>query len=348
MMKNPTIIDVPPARIPELVPLAQQFYAEGDLPGTLDPDVFCQRWAHFLFHGQAILLAAEVDGRLVGSIGAVLTADERDGRLVAHERHWYVTREHRRGPAGIDLFHAFQREARRKGAVRLSMAHLANGLGEKLKPLFLREGFQPAEVHYMRDIEQPGYEVSVIDGFLDHSLEARQRALNLDFKNADWAGKTYRGVAECSALDVDIIQKIEQETGKRCDMKLSFFRSGRQGIDAPTTYIHADNAVPARFAGVLYLTPDHLCRGGTAFWRHKSLFWDRLPPAVPPELADRLNQDGQDEQQWDQTRMVQMKFNRFVMYPTDVFHSRYPKEGFGQTLEDGRLVYVCFFDLQED
>jgi len=148
------IIDLPPARIPEMVPLAREFYDAGDLPGDLDPEVFCDTWARFLFHGVGILLAAECEGQIVGSIGGVLVPDPRDGLMVANEHHWFVTKQYRRGSAGMDLKRAFEAEALRRGADRVTMAHLANKLGEKLAPIFLADGYRPVEVHYIKDFRQ--------------------------------------------------------------------------------------------------------------------------------------------------------------------------------------------------
>jgi hypothetical protein len=49
---------------------------------------------------------------------------------------------------------------------------------------------------------------------------------------------------------------------------------------------------------------------------------------------------------WEQIGMAEMKFNRFVTYPTSLFHSRFPFEAFGSGPQDGRLVWVCFYDIE--
>jgi hypothetical protein len=46
------------------------------------------------------------------------------------------------------------------------------------------------------------------------------------------------------------------------------------------------------------------------------------------------------------TALLPMRFNRFLTYPTCFFHSRYPFEAFGNAPENGRLVWVCFFDKE--
>ena len=344
------IIDLPPARIPELVPLAREFYDAGDLPGDLDPAVFCDTWAYFLFHGVGILLAAECEGQIVGSIGGVLVPDPRDGRLVSNEHHWFVAKDWRRSSAGARLLRTFEAEALRRGAERITMAHLANELGEKLAPIFLANGYRPVEVHYSRDLVQHSAlgHVQVTDSLLEAPQEFLARARRLEFGTHEYAGHEYHGVAlSDDHFDAQIKGAIRSRMNIDPQIRLSFFRIARKGNDEPTAYIHADNAVPAAYAGVLYLTPDNLAHGGTAFWRHRELNWGRLPDFVPTELADRLNADGRDELAWERNGLVRMKFNRFVTYPTNAFHSRYPLEGFGSDADDARLTYVCFFDLED-
>jgi hypothetical protein len=49
---------------------------------------------------------------------------------------------------------------------------------------------------------------------------------------------------------------------------------------------------------------------------------------------------------WTQTGFVPMQFNRFITYPTCFFHSRFPFEAFGTGPEDGRLIWICFYDIE--
>jgi hypothetical protein len=49
---------------------------------------------------------------------------------------------------------------------------------------------------------------------------------------------------------------------------------------------------------------------------------------------------------WEQIALAPMQFNRFITYPTSYFHSRFPHEAFGAGPADGRLIWVCFFDIE--
>ena len=59
-----------------------------------------------------------------------------------------------------------------------------------------------------------------------------------------------------------------------------------------------------------------------------------------------MNREWKDLTYWQQYGMAGMKFNRFISYPTAMFHSRYPFEGFGETPEEARLVWSVFYDIE--
>ena len=58
-----------------------------------------------------------------------------------------------------------------------------------------------------------------------------------------------------------------------------------------------------------------------------------------------LHEDGMDDSKWEIETKVGMQFNRFITYPTRMFHSRYPNHIDAEKKEDGRLVWACFYDL---
>jgi hypothetical protein len=144
---------------------------------------------------------------------------------------------------------------------------------------------------------------------------------------------------------------LEQMLGRKIVVKMSGFRLNLAG-ELPHSWVHSDD-ICAQFAVVLYLNPPDQCRGGTAFWRHNGLQIDRMPDlkamAGNGINADwwlsTLNSDWKNLDWWEQAGFVAMKTNRLITYPTSMFHSRYPFEGFGSGPEDGRMVWVCFYDV---
>ena len=113
----------------------------------------------------------------------------------------------------------------------------------------------------------------------------------------------------------------------------------------PTTYIHADIDCGA-WAGVLYLNTPEQRFGGTAFWRHIETGWDgMMNGSIAPDVARQIASDGKDDSMWELTTKVGMEFNRFITYPTWLFHSRYPNHIEAPDVASGRLVWCCFYDL---
>jgi hypothetical protein len=146
----------------------------------------------------------------------------------------------------------------------------------------------------------------------------------------------YAGLAECLGFEIKV--------------RMSGFRLNLAG-ELPHSWVHSDD-ICAQFATVLYMNLPHQCMGGTAFWRHTGLFIDRMPDLE--EMVRNggnihwwlamVNKEWQSLDFWEQAGFVSMKPNRLITYPTGMFHSRYPFEGFGSGPEDGRMVWVCFYD----
>lgn len=143
-------------------------------------------------------------------------------------------------------------------------------------------------------------------------------------------------------------ERISQLVGKPITPRLSCFRLNLEG-ELPHSWVHSDD-ICAKHASVLYLNLPEQCTGGTAFWKHKILGIDRLPAReeIPDadEFYKRMDREWKELDLWEQVRLIPMHFNRFITYPTCLFHSRYPHEAFGKGPEDGRLIWICFYDLK--
>lgn len=136
--------------------------------------------------------------------------------------------------------------------------------------------------------------------------------------------------------------------------KISCFRMNLAG-ELPHSWVHSDD-ICAKYASVLYLNPPEQCAGGTAFWKHEALGIDHLP--TKQELAaagthadwfyDMMSREWKVLTYWKQINFVPMQWNRFITYPTSLFHSRFPFEGFGTGPADGRLIWICFYDRKGD
>lgn len=194
----------------------------------------------------------------------------------------------------------------------------------------------------------------VIDDFLPNYWETRRFATGLDYGPQRYRGATYNDIS--SDWGRYPTELISEAMGFQIQPTLSMFRINKADEDISTSpYIHADNSIEgSKWASLIYLsTPEQDAReyGGTAFWRHKSLGISSLPMDMevvksqidPQEFVNDLNKDGFDETKWELESMVRMKGNRLLIYPGNMFHSRWPKHGFGDSVENGRLIWVGFF-----
>lgn len=190
----------------------------------------------------------------------------------------------------------------------------------------------------------------VVDDFLPPSLfeAVQQFARNASYGTVDYQGHQFAGVARDT--DFGLQEMLQQLTGEPLLPVLSYFRLGlAEEPQEARNAIHADTSVDAEFATVLYLCDPGQEHGGTAFWRHNWLQRDAVPAEVTPALVEKLNRDGLDwgGDRWTFGTVVAERSNRLLVYPTRYFHSRWPQQGRGAAPEDGRLVHVGFFNIEE-
>lgn len=191
-----------------------------------------------------------------------------------------------------------------------------------------------------------------MDGFAPDAAEVRAAVIRSGFATKTGPdGAAYTGISEYPVPHW--FERVAEVVGAPIIPRLSAFRLNLAG-ELPHSWVHSDD-ICAQYASVLYLNTPEQCAGGTAFWRHKALGMERL--LTPEELTARgmdpesfyrlMNCDWKRLTFWEQIGFMPMQFNRFITYPTSYFHSRYPFEGFGTGPEDGRLIWVCFYDLKE-
>jgi hypothetical protein len=162
--------------------------------------------------------------------------------------------------------------------------------------------------------------VRVIDGFLADPLNIRTQALGRGFHNAEQGGAVFPGIQMSNTADWERICVL---AGVPVRKGVEFYRLYMEGQAQPT-YIHTDSDLN-EWSAILYLSDDP--ETGTAFWE---------------PLHDGA--DVFDDSQWRQHMYVGAKFNRLVIFPSKLWHSRYPRNcSTGTTPESGRLIQVFFF-----
>ena len=192
----------------------------------------------------------------------------------------------------------------------------------------------------------------IVDDFLDNAAELRRTALRLDYPDneAPFPGRNSFQRINIAGLAGEV-SHILDEPLRPLDPPQSHgkFRI-TLASDKGKAKVHAD---PAHWSGILYMSKPEDCRGGTEFFRHIRTDTDRAP-TTPEELRahgyssfedmheDIIEQDSLDDSKWEKIMEVPMRFNRLLLLRPWLWHTAGP--GFGDSLENGRLIYVLFFE----
>lgn len=179
-----------------------------------------------------------------------------------------------------------------------------------------------------------------VDDFLERDVfeSLRERAINATY--VDWTspidGEVYKHVA---MDDMPELKEAMLKLHDGLEWVGSTFRVNYEG-ELPNRYIHSDVGY-ADIAVVFYLNA--LQESGTATWRHIATdsISTRNSIVIPEE-------DFNNPDKWVMTDMRAAKQNRVVAYDAQLYHSRYPFEGYGSTPANGRLVAVMFAKLRSN
>lgn len=197
----------------------------------------------------------------------------------------------------------------------------------------------------------------IVDDFLANAWEFRERALKLEYPTLE-ISTAYPGRNSVQRL---LLPDLEQQVSRILNTRLRVKEGTGHGRfrvtlkeDKGHAHVHVDNS---HWSGIYFLSRPEDCFGGTEFFRHISTGTDRalLEPqdieklgVASREEANRLFQnilvnDSNDRSKWERIMTVPMKFNRLILFRPWLWHTAGP--GFGDTLENGRLVYLLFFEM---
>lgn len=191
----------------------------------------------------------------------------------------------------------------------------------------------------------------VVDDFLERATELREAGLRLTYPDQEGA---FPGRNSLERIEIDgLAPYISNIVGERLKVieplgSHSKFRSTLSS-DTGRGKVHVD---PGYWSGVLYLSRPEDCRGGTDFFRHRRTNTDRRPMneqelatlgyrSIDEAHQDIIERDGMDDSAWELTMSVPMRFNRLILLRPWLWHTA--GAGFGDNLDNGRLVYLMFF-----
>jgi len=183
------------------------------------------------------------------------------------------------------------------------------------------------------------------DNFIQEDLINEVLLDKSDFVKVDTPGKSF-WIKTPSNSFVNIVKsKIEEIEHNEIDIVFSFFREAKDGQDEELR-IHNDSIIngqqPNR-AGVLYMSDNNLDYiNGTAFWKHKEIGEKFTESNDPIEFNRLINEDSNVLNKWELKSIIGHNKNRFLSYPCDYFHSKFPNE-----FKESRIVFVIFYKVKK-
>ncbi|MEM7638198.1 MAG: DUF6445 family protein [Pseudomonadota bacterium] len=193
----------------------------------------------------------------------------------------------------------------------------------------------------------------IIDDFFDQPDDIRRRALASDFP-ARHEKEVYPGRNSSSEIPLPGIERlvsslvnervVPAQNSSHQRPRLALEGDLGQGMS-----VHMDMC---HWSGIIYLTPDAHCQGGTHFFRHKKTGWEMAPVwpgmaetagfATPDEALKSVMADSTQPDAWEETMKLPMKYNRLVLFRGYLWHDA--GRSFGTTPETGRLIMPLFFE----
>lgn len=143
-----------------------------------------------------------------------------------------------------------------------------------------------------------------------------------------------------------MVHALEHHFGGRIYPNSMFFRVTNR--ETEKAYVHSDRESGTHTC-IVYLSKHEGTLSGTGFYRHKETGMTSMPSfgelSQTPELFERLKTEMVDgsETFWELTDFVRGDYNKAIIFDAPLFHARHPKNGFGETSEAGRMVWVCHF-----
>jgi hypothetical protein len=181
----------------------------------------------------------------------------------------------------------------------------------------------------------PTAHIWTLDGLLPDPKDYRARCLAQPFETVSVGAADFHGIGTAPDWSVPTAALWHFP---QLHTEVSLLRRSPQGQVEPH-FIHTDLDMGS-WTGIYYLNPDPAPGDGTQFWRW--LETGAVSSQATTE-AERLFEalEWRQVERWEPWHVVPSVFNRLVVFPSSLFHSRALKDHTGLG-DDARLVQVLF------
>jgi hypothetical protein len=196
--------------------------------------------------------------------------------------------------------------------------------------------------------------IIVLDDFYSNPDEVRQIALNSPYPEPE-DSYTYPGKNSYhNHYPESLHQKFESILNRKLtpSQPNGYFRLSLE-TDAHRQDVHVDPSW--EFGAVCYLNPPEqvIDEGGTSFWMHNKTKMETCPQtdegakyygysSAKEAWWTTVYGEGLDRSKWSRYLLSPMKYNRIVIFRTNLWHSH--NYNFGTNLHNGRIVQLFFFN----
>jgi GNAT superfamily N-acetyltransferase len=140
-------------QVKDTIKLALQESPFGDL--EIDDEMLSKTLASFDYYdskGSRYFMAAFHEDEVVGLVSAMTLENHFMMKDTGQEIVWWVKKEHRGTKLALTLFNTMEEWAASQGLKRLLSGHYHNDQMEKLKKLYISQGYTPVEYNYKKEL----------------------------------------------------------------------------------------------------------------------------------------------------------------------------------------------------
>ena len=192
--------------------------------------------------------------------------------------------------------------------------------------------------------------IQVFDNFTSNPERVRQSALRSGFgswkpKQGDIGATFYEGV-NFWGDHATLFRALHEQLGQIIPSSM-FFRITNPSMEH--ALIHSDREY-GDYTAIVYLSEAK--ESGTGFYQHRETGMVEMPPLEHllqnRPLFEKLRSQmlKASDEDWELYRFVPAKLNRCLVFDAPKIHCRLPKNGYGKTNEDSRMVWVAHFNLE--